>query len=113
MPAKTSRRPSSSASSKSVSSPTLPTSYSARPSWKTPSAIPSAAKSESPSSSPSARKFRIPLPPLATQQAIVAEIEAEQALVAANGELISRFEQKIHATLARVCGGETPAAPET
>jgi restriction endonuclease S subunit len=29
----------------------------------------------------------IPLPPLATQQAIVAEIEAEQALVAANREL--------------------------
>jgi restriction endonuclease S subunit len=27
---------------------------------------------------------QIPLPPLATQQAIVAEIEAEQALVAAN-----------------------------
>ncbi len=35
-----------------------------------------------------------PLPPLATQQAIVAEIEAEQALVAANRELIARFEQK-------------------
>ena len=30
------------------------------------------------------REFQIPLPPLATQQAIVAEIEAEQALVAAN-----------------------------
>ena len=59
------------------------------------------------------KTVEIPLPPLATQQAIVAEIEAEQALVAANGELISRFEQKIHATLARVCGGETPAAPET
>jgi len=28
---------------------------------------------------------------LATQQAIVAEIEAEQALVAANRELIARF----------------------
>jgi len=46
----------------------------------------------------------IPLPPLATQQAIVAEIEAEQALVAANRELITRFEQKIQATLARVWG---------
>ena len=45
-----------------------------------------------------------PLPPLATQQAIVAEIEAEQALVAANRELITRFEQKIQATLARVWG---------
>ena len=46
--------------------------------------------------------FQIPLPPLATQQAIVAEIEAEQALVAANRELIARFEKKIQATLARV-----------
>jgi restriction endonuclease S subunit len=44
------------------------------------------------------------LPPLATQQAIVAEIEAEQALVAANRELIARFEKKIQATLARVWG---------
>ena len=35
----------------------------------------------------SLRNFSIPLPPLATQQAIVAEIEAEQALVAANREL--------------------------
>ena len=50
------------------------------------------------------RKLRIPLPPLATQQAIVAEIEAEQALVAANRELIARFEKKIQATLARVWG---------
>ena len=38
------------------------------------------------------------------QRAIVAEIEAEQALVAANRELITRFEQKIQATLARVWG---------
>ena len=48
--------------------------------------------------------YQIPLPPLATQQAIVAEIEAEQALVAANRELITRFEQKIQATLARIWG---------
>ena len=47
---------------------------------------------------------QIPLPPLATQQAIVAEIEAEQALVTANRELIARFEKKIQATLARVWG---------
>lgn len=46
----------------------------------------------------------IPLPPLATQQAIVAEIEAEQALVAANRELITRFEKKIQATLTRIWG---------
>ncbi len=48
----------------------------------------------------------IPLPPLTTQQAIVAEIEAEQALVASNRELIARFEKKIQATLARVWGEE-------
>jgi type I restriction enzyme M protein len=52
------------------------------------------------------KMLRFPLPPLATQQAIVAEIEAEQALVAANRELIARFEQKIQATLARVWGEE-------
>ncbi len=45
--------------------------------------------------------------PLATQQAIVAEIEAEQALVNANRELIAPVEQKIQATLARVWGGDT------
>jgi type I restriction enzyme M protein len=55
----------------------------------------------------------IPLPPLATQQTIVTEIEAEQALVAANRELITRFEQKIQATLARIWGEPAPAAPET
>ena len=38
------------------------------------------------------KSLLLPLPPLATQQAIVAEIEAEQALVAANRELITRFE---------------------
>ena len=58
------------------------------------------------------KTVEIPLPPLATQQAIVAEIEAEQALVAANRELISRFEQKIQATLARVWGEDAPAAKE-
>jgi restriction endonuclease S subunit len=48
----------------------------------------------------------IPLPPLATQKAIVAEIEDEQALVAANRDLIARFEKKIQATLARIWGEE-------
>ncbi|MBL9113924.1 MAG: N-6 DNA methylase [Verrucomicrobiaceae bacterium] len=56
----------------------------------------------------SLRNFQIPLPPLATQQAIVAEIEGEQALVAANRELITRFEQKIQATLARIWGDGGP-----
>jgi hypothetical protein len=46
------------------------------------------------------KEYSIPLPPLTTQQAIVAEIEAEQTLVAANRELIARFEKKIAATLA-------------
>ncbi|MFH1910575.1 MAG: N-6 DNA methylase [Pseudomonadota bacterium] len=54
----------------------------------------------------SLNEAKIPLPPLATQQAIVAEIEAEQALVAANRELIARFEKKIQATLARAWGEE-------
>lgn len=50
------------------------------------------------------RKLVLPLPPLATQQVIVAEIEAEQTLVNANRELITRFEKKIQAALARVWG---------
>lgn len=54
------------------------------------------------------RKF--PLPPLATQVSIVTEIEAEQALVSANRELITRFEKKIQATLARVWGEEPTSA---
>ncbi len=57
-------------------------------------------------------EYEIPLPPLATQQAIVAEIEAEQALVAANRELVERFEKKIQATLARVWGEDKPAPEE-
>ena len=50
-----------------------------------------------------------PLPPITTQQAIVAEIEAEQTLVGANRELIARFEKKIQATLARIWGEDEPA----
>lgn len=49
--------------------------------------------------------LQIPLPPLETQESIVAEIEAEHALVDANRELIARFEKKIDATIARVWGG--------
>ena len=44
----------------------------------------------------------LPLPSLETQQAIVTEIEAEQALVDANQELIERFEKKIRDALERV-----------
>ena len=46
----------------------------------------------------------IPLPPLETQLEIAVEIQAEQALVAANSKLIERFEQKIKVTIARVWG---------
>jgi type I restriction enzyme M protein len=48
----------------------------------------------------------IPLPPLEAQKAIVAEIEAEQALVNANRELIKHFEKKIGNTLNHVWGKE-------
>ncbi len=49
------------------------------------------------------------LPPLETQKAIVAEIEAEQMLVDANRELIARFENKIEASIARVWSGAEEA----
>ena len=48
--------------------------------------------------------LKIPCPPLVTQQAIVVEIEAEQALVNAYRELIDRFKKKIQATIDRVWG---------
>lgn len=44
------------------------------------------------------------MPDLETQQVIVAEIEAEQALVGGNRYLIARFEKKIDAAIARVWG---------
>ena len=50
------------------------------------------------------KTIQIPLPPLTKQQAIVAEIKAEQALVDANRELIERFEEKIQAAIGRVWG---------
>lgn len=52
------------------------------------------------------KTIKIPLPPLETQRAIVAEIEAEQALVDANRQLIARFEAKIKAAIDRVWGGD-------
>ena len=48
------------------------------------------------------KQIKFPLPPLDTQQAIVEEIEAEQALVDANRELIERFKKKIRYAIARV-----------
>jgi type I restriction enzyme M protein len=58
-------------------------------------------------------ELRVPLPPLATQRAIVAEIEAEQALVSANRELLARFEKKIRTTLARAWGEDEPSQTGT
>ena len=46
--------------------------------------------------------WEIPLPDLPTQRAIVAEIEAEQALVNANRDLIRRMQAKIKAAIDRV-----------
>ncbi len=51
-------------------------------------------------------ELQIPLPPLETQQAIVAEIEAEQSLVDANRELVERMEGKIRAAIGRVWGDD-------
>ena len=48
------------------------------------------------------KSYKIPLPPLATQQVIVSEIEAEQSLVNANRELIEQMEGKIQVAIARV-----------
>ena len=47
---------------------------------------------------------QIPLPPIQDQKRIVQEIEAEQAAVKANRELIERFEKKIQAAIGRVWG---------
>ena len=49
-------------------------------------------------------RHEIPLPPIDTQRAIVAELEAEQALVEANRELVERMEKKIQAAIGRVWG---------
>ena len=51
-------------------------------------------------------KRKFPLPALEIQRAIVAEIEAEQALVNANRELIRRMEAKVKAAIDRVWGAQ-------
>ena len=51
------------------------------------------------------KRLRVPVPSVETQQAIVAEIEVEQALVLANRELLERMEQRIQGTIARVWEG--------
>jgi len=50
------------------------------------------------------RDMEIPLPPLAIQRQIVAELEAERKLVDANREFIARMEAKIKTKLAEVWG---------
>lgn len=50
------------------------------------------------------KEHPIRFPDVDVQQAIVAEIEAEQALVNGNRDLIARFEKKIDAAIARVWG---------
>ncbi len=50
------------------------------------------------------KKIKFAVPPLDVQEAIVADIEAEQALVHGNRDLIARFESKIDAAIARVWG---------
>lgn len=47
---------------------------------------------------------KIPLPPIETQRAIIAELETEQRLVEANKKLIEVFEQKIKDKIAEVWG---------
>ena len=59
------------------------------------------------------KTLEIPLPPRTTQRALVAEIKAEQSLVAANQQLIERFEKKIQTTLARIWGEEPSNPRET
>lgn len=46
----------------------------------------------------------VPVPPLPVQREIVAELEAERALVEANRALIARMEQKLAAKLAEIWG---------
>ena len=48
------------------------------------------------------QRIKIPLPPLEVQREIVAEIEGYQRVVAANRELIERFEKKIQSAVERV-----------
>lgn len=64
-------------------------------------------------SKPQLLSLQIPFPSLAEQKAIVAEIEAEQALVAANRELITRMQRKIQGVLARIWGEDKSFSAES
>jgi len=48
------------------------------------------------------KTMKIPVPPLTVQLTIVEELEAEQALINANKELITRFEAKIATTIEQI-----------
>lgn len=50
------------------------------------------------------KAYQIPVPPIATQQQIVSQIEKEQALVNATKELIAIYEQKIKDRIGKVWG---------
>ncbi len=50
------------------------------------------------------KQIKVPLPPMATQKTIVAKLRAEQAIIAANSELIERMEDRIEASIARIWG---------
>ena len=51
------------------------------------------------------KRVKLPLPPLTTQQAIVAEIRAEQDLINANRELVDRMKRRIQDIIGRVWEG--------
>ena len=57
------------------------------------------------------KEVEIPLPTLKTQQAIVAEIQAEKSLVDSNMDLIERFEKKIEAVVAQVWNQKGTSLP--
>jgi type I restriction enzyme M protein len=50
------------------------------------------------------KQIKVPVPDLKIQKVIVADIEAEEALVNANRELIQRMEAKIKTAIDRVWG---------
>ena len=50
-------------------------------------------------------RIRIPLPPVASQEDIIVEVEGERTTVAANRKLAARMEQRIHDAIARVWEG--------
>ena len=58
------------------------------------------------------RVVEIPLPPLDIQRQIVAELEAERALVDANRKLIEVFERQMQDKLAEIWGDAADGASD-